>query len=496
MRASACGMLVATLVVFGCARQQPLGPAAETQAVHAMRAEATPDQAAWREQWSQRNDVQAEIALLKSPDPLERARAAARLRDLAGSGGDSRDISAAVPDLIAMLTDETPLRSTHVHPLRSADLPTTPGDEAALTLGSVKPAPVEALRGVLQQGPSETVLARVIRAAGRGRIEALADVVEDALDHPSGEVRLTAYWTIQSVAPTEAAAMLAASAAEEQELLAPLLVTLSRVDLEAAMAALDQAMGDPVPERRREAAQAIGDIQAPESRERFIPRLARALSEEPSAEVRERQAWALSRGRAHGELVAEALLTVLRGDPAPEVRASAASSLGNLDTVPAELRAEALLAALDDDRKVQDRAMQALNRMVRDGEITPAPMPDLVTRLRDRIVAALTAEEDVVASWAPDILTRMPVPGTVDTLFELLAARRSVYEVARALVGLAEADPRLLPALDELIDDQAVPEEVRRALAERARWVATGESGHPDEDPLQWWREHRAEYLD
>lgn len=504
MRASTCGMLVATLVVYGCTRQQPLGPAAEAQGVQAIAADAETELQSRREdmnrlrrEWPERNDIAAEIERVRSDSPLERARGAARLAEMAGPG-ERRDISAAVSDLILLLADDSPLLSTDVHPFRSALASTTPGHEAARALGYARPAPVEPLRAVLQKPPSDLAMAQAIAAAGSGGMQPLAGEVEGALAHPSAEVRLAAYRAMKPVAPDRGGGLLAACVPGEQELLAPLLVVLARAAPEEGMAALEQVMGDVSPSRRREAAQAIGDLgsstQAPEFRDRFFPRLARAITAEPSAEVRERQAWALSRAREHADLAAEALLTVVRDDPVPEVRASAASTLGSLET-PAGSRAEVLLAALDDDRQVQNRAVQALNRMVRDGEITPEAMPDLVPRLRERLMTALRNQEDVVSRWAGNILTRIPEPGTVDELFGLLTERKCVYEVGVALIGLAKEDPRLLPALDAVVMDETAPVGARRGLAESLRWLTAGDHGRPGDAALQWWREHRAEYL-
>ena len=98
-----------------------------------------------------------------------------------------------------------------------------------------------------------------------------------------------------------------------------------------------------------------------------VPHLERILGDDERGEVREMAALAL--GRAGDWSQGARLVSVLRGDESPMVRAAAATALGHLHAVD---EVESLLDALDDaDPAVRRRALDAFNEITRMRFILP-----------------------------------------------------------------------------------------------------------------------------
>jgi HEAT repeat protein len=248
-------------------------------------------------------------------------------------------------------------------------------------LGEMRPPPIDALRAVLREPPSDFALARAVHAVGSGRLTELAPEVVALTRHQNPEVRLEAYQTI-ALSGVGSVSSLRASIPDERQELAALLHLHAHADLAPGLEAVERELVSPLQERRHAAAEAVVEIfsstRPQEARDRIFPRLLAAVADEPDAKVRERLVLALGRVRADAALLTETLLAVLRDDPAEEVRARAAGTLAFVDAHPVRERVAALVDALDDDSlKVRNSAVQALHNMYRTDLITPERMPDL-----------------------------------------------------------------------------------------------------------------------
>jgi len=228
------GLAVTVLLGAGCTRQWPQEVAVGTPAGADAAAEDAAQQTQadlrgiaadeqlqrFRREWDTRNDVDAEIALLHSEDALERARAAARLYDLTHDKPD--EVQRVIPDLIALLGDETELKFCCVHPMRASWMHSnTPGREAALTLRWIArgrvPAPVApALIEALDTATSGHEFSNIVWALGATGSDRAAPLIIPLLDSEDPTCR--------------AAAIAALGELKDERAIEPLLTLLARAD--------------------------------------------------------------------------------------------------------------------------------------------------------------------------------------------------------------------------------------------------------------------------
>lgn len=210
------------------------------------------------------------------------------------------------------------------------------------------------------------------------------------------------------------------------------------------VAALLRTLGDPVDRVRRDAAYALGNLEAPTA----VAGLARTVGGDRDAAVREMAAWAL--GQIESRAATAALGSAARGDSAEEVRATAVWALAQIE----DPEAVPVLAAVlgDPAAAVRGRAAWAL------GAIGARPAPDaLIGALGDSSPAVRLR-----AAWA---LGQIEDPAAVRGLVAALDdsdpdVRRAVFWAAARMPG-DEAEPALLAALEH--EDPEI-----RAMAARA----------------------------
>jgi len=274
-------------------------------------------------------DVQQRIAELSSPDPVTRAAAAYAL------SRQGRQHAAAIPILIALLGDETAVDPRAYRPRESwmdksgADAfvsqRSSPGEEAANTLGGMGSNAVEPLIAVLSDN-RWLVRKRAACALGEIREAAAVDALSGALKDPEQEVR------------KEAA------------------LALGEIRDRRAVEALVEALKDESAEVRRHVAGALGEIRSAAA----VEALSAALNDQ-DREVRKAAAQAL--GEIRDRRAVEALIEALK-DEYSEVRAQAARALGEIGDARA---ASALTARLhDQDSHVRTQAARALKELRRD----------------------------------------------------------------------------------------------------------------------------------
>ncbi|MCB9610766.1 MAG: HEAT repeat domain-containing protein [Polyangiaceae bacterium] len=451
--------------------------------------------------WETRNDVRREIARLYSGDALERARGAARLRELSSPYGQGKDITAAKERLFSLLADDAPVYSCSVDPRRSAAAVTTVGREAAWTLADFRPFPVERMSSFLKDPTSDFALAYAIKAVAFSRAPELAPKLVELLEHDAGEVRVAAAEALERLAPDRCVTPLQSRIRHETEVLSELLVILSRLDADQTAAEIISHLGSAdagIREQAARAAHTCAYSRLPRTYHDVVaPVLVETLLHDPSTEVRCHAASAFP-GSSTNDAACEALRTVLREDDSADVRAACVGSLGSERWSSIEPQCEALLRALDDDaRPVRWHAAQTLGRMIERQQVTMASPPGFAQRLQDRVIQALVADDDGVAYWAPETLGRLPTTDLKETLFRLLSQRKSLESVVRMLRQCARDDPVLISTLDVVATDPAL-DDAQRGFAAYCLGHFLGIPGVPDTSRMAgyWWRDQRNEYTD
>lgn len=218
-----------------------------------------------------------------------------------------------------------------------------------------------------------------------------------------------------------------------------------------AVAALIEALRDPVADVRRSAVHALGELDDPEA----VAALSEVLRKDEDAEVRKMAAWAL--GEIEDPAAIPALGEAVRGDRSAEVRKMAAWALGEIGDPGA---VEALGAgARDASPDVAKMAVWAL------GEIEdPRAAAPLAAALRHE-----DADVRAMAVWAfGELEDPQAAPGLVAALQDRTAGVRSKAAWALGELGLAQAPEALIQALKDSDAD------VRRTAA----W-ALGEVADP-----------------
>jgi HEAT repeat protein/beta-lactamase regulating signal transducer with metallopeptidase domain len=212
------------------------------------------------------------------------------------------------------------------------------------------------------------------------------------------------------------------------------------------VAALLATLEDSVAEVRRDAAYALGHLEAASA----VAQLGRHVQHDADARVREMAAWAL--GEIESRQATLALLAAARGDSSEAVRATAVWALGRVEDTAA---VPGLAAALrDPGAEVRRRAAWAL------GSIEPdqAP-PALIAALRDP-----SRPVRVLAAWA---LGRIGDPAAAQGLAALLAdSAAETRHAASWALGRTDAPAARQVLIDALKNpDPAVRSRAARALA-------------------------------
>jgi len=209
------------------------------------------------------------------------------------------------------------------------------------------------------------------------------------------------------------------------------------------VAALLKALGDPVADVRRDAASALGNLEAAAG----VGGLASLLTDDPHAGVREMAAWAL--GQIESRAGTAALGAAAHRDSSAEVRAMAVWALGQVEDPQS---VTALAAALGDrSDEVRSRAAWALGTI----GVRPAPAA-LLAALSDAAPAVR-----LTAAWAlgqiEDTTAVKPLVAALDDADA--EVRRAAFWAAAQLGDGAQ--PALLAALEH--EDPEI-----RAMAARA----------------------------
>jgi HEAT repeat protein len=196
---------------------------------------------------------------------------------------------------------------------------------------------------------------------------------------------------------------------------------------------------DADPYVRADAARALGNIRKPLPE--AIPPLNRLL-QDSSFDVREQAVWALS---GMGELAAPTIESLLPRflDRDPEVRARTAFVLGQIGR-PAAKRGSAFLVAAvlqDDNNRVRDTALYALDRM---GESSQINLPEMLSLLKD-------PDPFVQANAATIIGNRgEPAKASIPALIRLFSGHQD-FVASRAARAIGRIGPTAIPLLTPLL---------------------------------------------
>jgi HEAT repeat protein len=237
---------------------------------------------------SAQKDANAAAAGLASADPAVRTRAACELREL-GSGA-----APALGRLTTMLDDGSPVdpavcgERTWRHGGWSAEITTTPGEQAASALVAIGTPAYEPLTKVLA-GPAwiaRTNAAWALGALGnRNAVPLLARTLRDT----EAPVRRRGAWALGALDSSEAVpALVEALKDSDAGVREQVAWALGAIDDHRAVDGLIGALTDSVAGVRRQAAWALGAI----GDKRAVTALMKALKD-PDAGVRKQAAWAL-----------------------------------------------------------------------------------------------------------------------------------------------------------------------------------------------------------
>jgi HEAT repeat protein len=286
-----------------------------------------------RRVWGQRNDVDAEIRRLHSEYPLARARAAARLADLTPTApGNPRITDKAVPDLIALLGDDTELQATEVHPNRAALHPTTPGGEAGVALRRIGPAAADALLEVMRTSQGAHARGNAAHALGGSKDPRAVEALIAALEEPDAEVRAAAAESLGALKDARAVEpLIGALQDEDASTRANAAWALGQLRDARAVQPLIALLQDVDQYARDRAVNALGDIRDL----RAVEPLIRAMLNDESGNVRLHAAHYL--GCMKDERAIEPLIQVLQDtEERPLIRSRAAWALSFMQDPAAE----------------------------------------------------------------------------------------------------------------------------------------------------------------
>ncbi|MDJ0840209.1 MAG: HEAT repeat domain-containing protein [Acidobacteriota bacterium] len=395
--------------------------------------------------------LQSLLDHLSSPDALTRAQAACRL-------GKSHE-AAAVPYLIGLLSDETPIdafechnnREHHRHeqwwrPRHHILKTASPGESAAMALAAIGDPAVDALLDAVNHDDPVTRRNAVwALAESRARIplEGLVDSLFAFLNDQDWAMRRASVFALGEFEVDAAEPNLRAALQDEvRQVRSEAAGALGELEQSASVDALVTALtGDEVVEVRMAAAWALGEIES----EKAVPGLSASL-QDPAVEVRVKSAWAL--GEIESNAAVPALAEALQTDSEDEVRERAAWALGEIESHKA---VEALMVALEDESpKVRKLSVWALGEIEHESAV-----PALVSLLQDT-----DADVRKKAAWAlGEIESKNAIDGLVAALDD------ESEEVRKTAVwALGEIEHRdAVPALTESLKDESL--EIRKKAA-------------------------------
>jgi TIR domain/HEAT repeats len=214
------------------------------------------------------------------------------------------------------------------------------------------------------------------------------------------------------------------------------------------MGAITRELGDESARVRRNAA--ITVYNANESASAAVPKLLSMLASERDGGVRELVVQALGAAGKHVTAVPPALAQLLKEDPAPRIRALAATALADLATA-AEISVPALITALaDPSADVRQAAALALGEFPGSAE---SIVPALVPVVTDKAVASaalktLARFEAGAAAALPAVMQLVVAPDTNDVRLQAVQVLGSIGGAAASAAPecvklLSNADPEL-----------------------------------------------------
>lgn len=384
---------------------------------------------------------------------------------------------------------------------------------------------VDELRQLLGESDSPAVRGRAAEALGEvadGGDDVVDVLVETAVDDPEAGVRTAAIDALDTVGveaigrlfvrlgsvdveegePLPAEVLDEGLAHDAPELRMAAASVIAHEEVEAALPALLDRVGDPDPRVRLRVVRALGDIGDPSAVGSLAP-----LVEADGRALRRELAAAL--GRIGGERALETLDPLL-SDPELPVRREAVVALGNfercrpvgrlveqLEDDEAEIRQAAALATVDllsnapaaDSHELRSEVVEAL-ATTHGGAVIEALVELfeestrasrrrnaawLLGRTADQesvaveaLVAALDDEDESVRRFAATSLVAMDADGVEETLLEALETTygegRKMILFVLGKVGSERARRRLLELLDE-VEDAEVQERTLAALS-------------------------------
>jgi HEAT repeat protein len=299
-------------------------------------------------------NVADKIRALSSADPLERASAACSLRSLGPRA------AAAIPALIKMLADDTPIGRLDCNSEGSWKRgdrfveDNSPGKQAALTLAAIGDEAIDPLINHLRDADWR---ARKNSAFALGLIKNphTVEPLIDSLNDKNWQVRQQAAWGLGlKKDPRVVEPLIAALRDGDWQVREQASWALGLQGDNRAVEPLTLALSDPGDKVRAQAAWALGL----KGDGRAVEPLAAALKDQ-NAHVRSQAAWAL--GLKGDKRAVDSLMTALKDGDA-HVRSQAAWALG----LKGDHRAvEALNSAMkDDDKQVRRQATWALGMIL------------------------------------------------------------------------------------------------------------------------------------
>ena len=458
------------------------------------------------QEWRAEKSVDDLIAETASDDPFCRARAAGRLGYAARDNTRREELQRAVPALIALLDDDTPLDITYINPLW-APIPTsahTPGQEAASALQAIRPTDPSVLLAAVDDATSPHALRNLAATlAYFPQNEGLIQRLLRLLEHGDGRVRATAAGSLAHLIREQAIDPITrikpSSAVEAMEFARVLI----RIDTQRSRDAVLTMLADGSDDVRWGAAESVcerlfntgGEVDAA-WRARTLDALVTLMVEDPSETIRYRIASLMRYNTAGDECVTEALIQAALGDSSPTVRLSATKSLRYPGLAFPERRVDAVLKLLQAP-EADIRAAAAATASAMLTEDRTAVGRQRLAPLKQALAVAFADPEGRVREAAAAGVGWHADDTAIEMLTEALISDphdRTRWAAGEALAKVDGVGLDVIRRLDAaILDDQSKARENSCLLT--AIWGITGIEGVNYPDRLDWWLKHRAEYL-
>lgn len=466
----------------------------------------------WAE-WKAADTVDAAIAWMRSENPFDRARGAARIGDLLSCWRNTEQWQRALPCLLAMMDDATPLDGIAVHPMRDRSTPVTPGEEAVRVLRHVPLADPTPIIAAFDDATSAHALANLARLLPKaGHTDAVIGRLIGALEHTSSDVRGAAAASIGSLGAAAALRPLLAieptTPTEAQNVCQALLALPS----DEARAHVLTMLTDGADQQRWAACEALCQCwrchalqseEAAEWRDRAISGLVAALFHDPSAEVRLHIAARITDTDASDPRVAEALMQAVGDDADLRVRTTALHGLHPSESAYPDRRVGLVLQFIHaTEPKLRMAAVGAASAILRERD---APVyAGRAAEIKLALIALFHDPDWQVRRYAVQAIGPVAGPEDADLLLAVLSDkhmpdREPSMEAALVLARIQGLGVDTLRKLDAALQN-ADPEQACAILT--AIWgIVDGPCINVERRPewhgarLDWWLKHRDEYL-